>query len=689
MDSIRPFTEEDKKATQDTIQGVMTKFSSGYVKGFGVYTVKKVKDGEPEEKPRALCEPTDVGTTIHKEGWLSKEGAIVRSWKRRYFRVLPDWSLSYSENEKSKKIKGTLSLGGYTVEDYDKKENTLILKPQDPDRRTWMVTADNAQECKDWKAVLRQCVRKAPNPLHKDSVRRKAFQKSYLDLFTEFGWWKPYSFDCTGNEVEMLSWFTMREVKWAALSSVLSRLKGPEMIRKKLESGIKKTVKTMVVAAATSTFKVATEALDKAQPTVEKKVADMIAPVKELDKKMEVAVKDKMMPAVAPVVEKTLTPALEKLLPYLIKPLAEAACEVLKCFGAIIDEKGADMYSKSGSDLSYILYRNMCEFRRPLYEMMSSSGVIWETCKKLQADNAPSRGERDEAGDSSDSGGSLYYFDEYATEKFQDLLRNALYTCEAKDNKDPKVTAPKLCQDLLVVMNELIQEFLTLLFQPIFVVQLGDVLKTITAPIDELIPEPLQDIVSAGEKVDNCLNLILNELLSGAVTKSAPSGYDTVVKSFAAAKYGGAYAVPDVLGGTGKTLLRDGSTKSEEKKEGGESASKKDEANPTSPAADHGKLVVIMVRKAGEEESVPVEIERGRGMTVANFKAAAAAKLKLQGAATELSFQSPAHPEFNNNDAKLAEVLDGFDEEDNVLEVTSTNAADAAPKSPTAAADSS
>jgi len=75
---------------------------------------------------------------------------------------------------------------------------------------------------------------------------------------------------------------------------------------------------------------------------------------------------------------------------------------------------------------------------------------------------------------------------------------------------------------------------------------------------------------------------------------------------------------------------------------------------------------------------VAVEIERGRGMTVANFKAAAAAKLKLQGGASDLSFQSPAHPEFNNNDAKLAEVLDGFDEEDNVLEVTSSHAADIA-----------
>jgi len=83
-----------------------------------------------------------------------------------------------------------------------------------------------------------------------------------------------------------------------------------------------------------------------------------------------------------------------------------------------------------------------------------------------------------------------------------------------------------------------------------------------------------------------------------------------------------------------------------------------------------------MVKKAGEEEAVAVEIERGRGMTVANFKAAAAAKLKLQGAPAELTFVSAGHPEFNNNDAKLAEVLDGFDEEDHVLEVSSSHAAD-------------
>jgi len=105
---------------------------------------------------------------------------------------------------------------------------------------------------------------------------------------------------------------------------------------------------------------------------------------------------------------------------------------------------------------------------------------------------------------------------------------------------------------------------------------------------------------------------------------------------------------------------------------------KMDTPMPTSPAAaaEKNQRVVIMVKKSGEDEAVAVEIERGRGMTVANFKAAAAAKLKLQGAPADLTFQSPAHPEFNNNDAKLAEVLDGFDEEDNVLEVTSTHAAD-------------
>jgi len=668
---LSPFTEDDKKNTQDSIGGVMNAFTTGYVKGFGVYTVKKVKDGEPEEKPRALDEP-DESANIRKEGWLSKEGAIVKSWKRRFFRVLPDWSLSYSENDKSKKIKGTLSLGGYTVVDHEKKENTIILKPSDPDRRTWMVTADNVQEFKDWKAVLRQCARKAPNPLHKDAVRRKAFQKSYLDLYSTFGWWKPYSFDCTGNEVEMLSWFTMRELKWSVLSSVLGRLKGPDMIKNKLAAGVKKTMKTMVTAAATSTFKLASEALDKAQPTVEKKVGDMIGPVKELDKKIESTIKEKLMPAITPVAEKTVTPALEKLLPSLIKPLAEAAAEVIKCFCTVVDDKGMDCYSKVGkSEMSNILYHNMLEFRKPLAEMMSSSGPVWEICKKLQADNAPPRGERDEAGDAGDSGGSLYYFDEYATEKYQDLLRNALYSVEAKDNKDAKVTGVKLCQDLLVVMTELIQEFLTLLFQPIFVVKLGDVLKTITAPIDEMVPEPLQDIVSAGEKVDNCLNLILSELLAGAVSKSAPSGYELVLKAFSSVKHGGSAQIPDVLGGSGKTIRRTGGVSSEEKKD-----EVKKEDGPVSPTAEQHQRVVIMVKKAGEDEAVAVEIERGRGMTVANFKAAAAAKLKLEGAPADLTFQSPAHPEFNNNDAKLAEVLDGFDEEDHVLEVTSSHAAD-------------
>jgi len=126
------------------------------------------------------------------------------------------------------------------------------------------------------------------------------------------------------------------------------------------------------------------------------------------------------------------------------------------------------------------------------------------------------------------------------------------------------------------------------------------------------------------------------------------------------------------LGGPGKTIRRAGGENTTEKKEGD-----KKEDTPSSPTEkDHEKRVVIMVKKAGEDEAVAVEIERGRGMTVANFKAAAAAKLKLQGAPGELTFVTAGHPEFNNNDAKLAEVLDGFDEEDHVLEVSSSHASD-------------
>jgi hypothetical protein len=149
--------------------------------------------------------------------------------------------------------------------------------------------------------------------------------------------------------------------------------------------------------------------------------------------------------------------------------------------------------------------------------------------------------------------------------------------------------------------------------------------------------------------------------------------YDTVIKAFGSSKHGSSTQVPDCLGGSGKTIRRTGAVATDVEKKDGE----KKEETPASPTSgDHEKRVVIMVKKAGEDEAVPVEIERGRGMTVANFKAAAAAKLKLAGAPADLTFVSAGHPEFNNNDAKLAEVLDGFDEEDHVLEVSSSNAAD-------------
>jgi len=97
----------------------------------------------------------------------------------------------------------------------------------------------------------------------------------------------------------------------------------------------------------------------------------------------------------------------------------------------------------------------------------------------------------------------------------------------------------------------------------------------------------------------------------------------------------------------------------------------KAEGQTTSAVSPKSKRVVIMVKRAGDVEHEPlaIEIERGRGQTVANFKQTAASKLGIELSTSDLFFVEPNNPKFNDNDAKLMEALEGFDEDDYVLEV--------------------
>jgi hypothetical protein len=66
-----------------------------------------------------LCRHSQAPTEPLRTGWLVKEGAVVKNWKRRFFVVRPDYKIAYYESEEAFKAgktpKGTINPSGYYV----------------------------------------------------------------------------------------------------------------------------------------------------------------------------------------------------------------------------------------------------------------------------------------------------------------------------------------------------------------------------------------------------------------------------------------------------------------------------------------------------------------------------------------------------------------------------------------------
>lgn len=87
---------------------------------------------------------------ILKEGYLIKQGGLVKNWKRRWF-VLEGCNLHYYENEDKSKFKDSISLLNCQITPYDNiKDKEYCIQIEGLGKRTYYLCASNAIEQKEW-----------------------------------------------------------------------------------------------------------------------------------------------------------------------------------------------------------------------------------------------------------------------------------------------------------------------------------------------------------------------------------------------------------------------------------------------------------------------------------------------------------------------------------------------------------
>ena len=91
-------------------------------------------------------------------GWLTKLGAVRKSWKRRWFVISPEYGMTYYAGTDTRGApKGEMVLQGYEVRaDCFKAEKDLCIELYHQRRRCFYVYADTVEEYEQWIQILKE-----------------------------------------------------------------------------------------------------------------------------------------------------------------------------------------------------------------------------------------------------------------------------------------------------------------------------------------------------------------------------------------------------------------------------------------------------------------------------------------------------------------------------------------------------
>eukprot|EP01101_Sappina_pedata_P006863 TRINITY_DN3515_c0_g1_i1.p1 TRINITY_DN3515_c0_g1~~TRINITY_DN3515_c0_g1_i1.p1 ORF type:complete len:474 (+),score=210.16 TRINITY_DN3515_c0_g1_i1:78-1499(+) len=100
-----------------------------------------------------------------KDGWLTKQGGSIRTWKKRWF-VLKDDKLYYFKGQKDVDMTGYIQFeqGASCKEEvYDirKKKHCFSVKPSNDAKRVYYIHADRAEDAKAWVSKINEQIQRS------------------------------------------------------------------------------------------------------------------------------------------------------------------------------------------------------------------------------------------------------------------------------------------------------------------------------------------------------------------------------------------------------------------------------------------------------------------------------------------------------------------------------------------------
>jgi len=525
----------------EVAKAVCVTFTIEYTKAYTLALVQQIKEemNAPPE-PDWQLEKRPKWEKDLKTGWLVKEGAIRKSWKRRWFVVKPDYQIDYYAEEtdlaNKKKPKGSINLCGYWV-NTDPNDSVIgrlkrlaekmgmdfsnLPKPNEYPpltfelyhwrRRCYYVTASTKEEFDDWVAQFRSCCWWARGLQFDDGCHRAAFPVAAQKTRWELGRWGWYS--SYGTEEQIMCEMIADELDYEIMGRVFGQLVGPWFIRSMLRNKVQKAIDALVMGAVKSAWAAMKKAVEELRPQIEPKIRELVEPIFAAEKDIVDKIKDKVMSTILPIQEEHVNPHLRKIIDIVRKPVSDGFNEVFKLYDEKINKwepTGADL-SKTFNDLdwfprSYWQMRPATDKAEEMYQSLDDLRIIFKDIYPWSLCN-------------------------HATSSIRDLTDNAIWTwqqailAQGADRKPEREvidrikyeTMEKFRHDADIAITRFSAKVMKLILLPPFEALVNPAAKLIIAPIAETIPGPVKQFIDIQKDFEDLYNGILDDAINSAI----------------------------------------------------------------------------------------------------------------------------------------------------------------------------
>jgi len=361
-----PVDASTKQEIEELIKAILKTFTTEYVKWYALYLVKRIKlDAAMEPSPYKLLERPPATEPL-RTGWMTKEGGLRKSWKKRFFVARADYVVDYYEKEEEAKreggkIKGTMALCGYhVIEDPNdgiiKRLKTLaekmgmnlddIPKPKEYPkltfevhhyrRRCYFIKTENEEQFKEWVETFRTVCRSAYGFRNKEWVHEHAFREAVRRTRWSLGRWGWWSYG--GSEEQVLSDLIADQIEYAVMGRIYSKISGPWTIRWTVRNQIMKTLDSIISAGVGPAWKAMSTTVEELRPKIEPKVRELVDPIGKAEAEIMDKIKSAVMSVLNPLIEQHISPHLAKIMEIIQSPMTEAYDESYKLFTEQIDK---------------------------------------------------------------------------------------------------------------------------------------------------------------------------------------------------------------------------------------------------------------------------------------------------------------------------------------------------------------